>query len=284
VARRPTLQQFIAECLLVDEKQDLYGVKKCTGFALVHERGGAQHELKTIRIGARAWDPKELADILESTAETFAGGVPGVQQFQVLAFFDDQGQPQSFYPFRKSGGDIDHGGLATEPPTTSGLMQQLMRLFEANTRITHQYSSAVFATMERAINKLDDRCARLEQEQHDTIELAKELVFQKASNEHGFAIARIEAEQKANDRATVMRLLPPVVNRITGKEIFPQASADSAIIDQMAESLTQQQIQQLAGILTKEQWGLLADRLVQSLERKAAREKASGRVNGGSDD
>lgn len=277
---RQTLRQFIAECLLVAEKQDLYGIKKCSGFALVHDRNGTQFELKVIKIGARQWDPKELADILESTADTFAGGVPGVQQFQVLAFFDDQSQPQSFYPFRRNGGDAEQAGLMTEPPTQAGLMGQLMRLFEANTRTSHHYAASTFATMERVIVRLDQRCALLEEEQHDTIELTKELIFQRASDEHGRKIAILELEEKAKTKEAIVRLLPPLANRVFGKEVFPQATADSAIIDQMAESLTQDQIVKLNGILTPQQWGLLADRLVQSLEKKAEKEKAQEKSNG----
>jgi hypothetical protein len=265
------MRQWIAECLLVSEKADLYGVKKCTGFALIHERGGSPKELKAISVGTAA-DPKELAAIFKSTADTYAGGVPGVQQFQLLAFFDGQDEPKSFYPFRKNGHDETHGGLMTEGPTPTGVLGQLMRLFEANTRITHQYSASTFSTMERMFDRLDRRNARLESEQHDLIELAKELIFQKASDEHNRKVALQEMEQSAQDRQLFMRLLPGVANRVFGKEIFPQSTVDGEIIDQMAESLTEEQIGQLSSILTPEQWGLLADRLVTALQKKQARE------------
>ncbi len=270
---RKNLRQFITECLLVSDKQDLYGVKKCTGFSLLHMRGGQEVELKTIKIGSRQWEPKDLAELFESTAETFAGGVPGTQQFQVVAFYDDNERPQSFYPFRKTC-DPEHDGITTEPPTPTGQLSQFMRHLEAKERMTSQYTVSIFSILERTVKVQADRIASLEKEQFDAVDLAKEMILKSAAQSHDREMELLKAKQSAGDREKVLALLPAVVNRVTGKEIFPQATADTALFENLAGSLTEKQVQQLSSILTPEQWGLVAARLVDAVDKKVAKEEA----------
>lgn len=270
---RKNLRQFITECLLVSDKQDLYGVKKCTGFSLLHMRGGQEVELKTIKIGSRQWEPKDLAELFESTAETFAGGVPGTQQFQVVAFYDDNERPQSFYPFRKTC-DPEHDGITTEPPTPTGQLSQFMRHLEAKERMTSQYTVSIFSILERTVKSQADRIAMLEKEQFDAVDLAKEMILKSAAQSHDREMELLKAKQSAGDREKVLALLPAVVNRVTGKEIFPQATADTALFENLAGSLTEKQVQQLSSILTPEQWGLVAARLVDAVDKKVAKEEA----------
>jgi hypothetical protein len=269
---RQTMRQFIAECLLVSEKQDLYGVKKCTGFSLVHVRGGQQVELKTIKIGAKAWDTKELANLFETVAENFAGGVPGVQQFQLLAFYDDNDQPQSFYPFRKAG-EQEGEGIVTEAPTGSGPQAQFMRHYEADRRITTQYANSLFSHMERMLERAVKRIEQLESQEQHAIELAKTAIFEQVTKEHERRKEIMRLERAEKDREAILRLLPSLANKVVGKDVFPQATADSALLEHLAESLDQEQVAKLASILRPEQWGLLADRILQILEKKEKREK-----------
>ncbi len=276
---RKNLRQFITECLLVSDKQDLYGVKKCTGFSLVHMRGGQEVELKTIKIGSRQWEPKDLAELFESTAETFAGGVPGTQQFQVMAFYDDNERPQSFYPFRKAC-DPDHDGITTEPPTPTGQLSQFMRHLEAKERMTSQYTVSIFSILERTVKVQADRIQMLEKEQFDAVDLAKEMILKSAAQSHDREMELLKAKQSAGDREKVLALLPAVVNRVSGKEIFPQSTADSALFENLAGSLTEKQVQQLSSILTPEQWGLVAARLVDVVDKKIAKEEADKSKNG----
>ncbi len=276
---RKNLRQFITECLLVSDKQDLYGVKKCTGFSLLHMRGGQEVELKTIKIGSRQWEPKDLAELFESTAETFAGGVPGTQQFQVVAFYDDNERPQSFYPFRKTC-DPEHDGITTEPPTPTGQLSQFMRHLEAKERMTSQYTVSIFSILERTVKVQADRIASLEKEQFDAVDLAKEMILKSAAQSHDREMELLKAKQSAGDREKVLALLPAVVNRVTGKEIFPQATADTALFENLAGSLTEKQVQQLSSILTPEQWGLVAARLVDAVDKKIAKEEADKSKNG----
>jgi hypothetical protein len=283
---RQTVAQWITECLVVSEKADLYGAKKCTGFSLVHVAGGSRIELKTVKIGARAHDPKELARLFEGTAENFAGGVPGVQQFELLAFYDDNDQPQSRYPLRKAA-DPDHAGIGTEAPTTAGVTSQMMRLTEAAFRISNHHGAELFRLMDKVIERQDKRIETLEREQHDAIELAVAVVQKSATDQHSRMIELLKLKQSAKDREAIMRVLPAVANRVLGKEIFPQGVADTAIFEHLAESLDEDQIKKMSVILRPEQWAFVADRLVEVLKKKQAREveekrlEESAKENGG---
>lgn len=272
---RQSIAGFVRDCLCVSEKENLVGIQKCTGFALVHMQGNQQVELKTIKLGSRQWDPKEIGETLEGVAENFAAGIPGVQQFQVLAFYDGRERPQSFYPFRKSG-ESEGFGLATEPPTTTGLLQSLMRHNEANTRVVANLSVGILDKYEKLLDKALSRIDKLEEENFDTVELAKDLVMKQAADQHSNRMEEIKTRQSMEDRKVAMRLLPAIANRVLGKEIFPQAAADTAMFEHLAETLDKDQIQKLASVLRPDQWGLVADRLNEILKRKVAEEQSKG--------
>lgn len=283
---RQSLSAWIQEHLAIVSQggsttEDNAKISKCTAFSLVHLQGIQQIELKTLKIGSRQYDAKELASMFESACDTYAGGVPGVQQFLILAFFDGNEKPSAQYPIRKAG-EQDTFGLGTEAPTTQGLTQQLMRHNEALTRISASHSDSLMSRAIDIIGKQQSRIDRLEKEQLDTIELAKELVMQQASNEHGRVVEIFKMKQSAEDRKRMFQLAPAVINRITNREIFPQATADTALFEHLAESLNAEQIKKLAGILTPEQWGFVADRLVQVLEKKEKDEKETKQLEDGS--
>lgn len=276
---RQALSDWIRENLNVSilGSDDKIGVKKCTAFSLVHMQGNQQVELKTISIGSKQWEPRELASLFDTAAETFAGGVPGVQQFQVLAFYDDKDKPQGFYPLRKNG-ESEAYGLGTEPPTTVGLTQQLMRHNEALARLSASHSDSLLNRQSDIIEKLLTRMGKLEEENFDTVELAKELIMKQAADQHTRAIELIKTKQSAEDRKALMRLAPPLANKLLGREIFPQSAVDTSIIENLAESLDEKQIMALSQVLKPEQFALIADRMVDIIKkRKEAGELTEGK-------
>ncbi|MCF1193239.1 hypothetical protein LRR18_16740, partial [Mangrovimonas sp. AS39] len=140
--------------------------------------------------------------------------------------------------------------------------------------MTSQYTVSIFSILERTVKSQADRIAMLEKEQFDAVDLAKEMILKSAAQSHDREMELLKAKQSAGDREKVLALLPAVVNRVTGKEIFPQATADTALFENLAGSLTEKQVQQLSSILTPEQWGLVAARLVDAVDKKVAKEEA----------
>jgi hypothetical protein len=67
--------------------------------------------------------------------------------------------------------------------------------------------------------------------------------------------------------------LPPLVNKATGKEIFPSNAVDSAIIMSIADNLeSEAQLAMLGNIFPPELAALITDRMTELLKKK--REKA----------
>ena len=67
-----------------------------------------------------------------------------------------------------------------------------------------------------------------------------------------------------------MKFAPPLINTVLGKEIFPQSVADTALIDSIANHLSEEQIEMLAtsNLFPPVVWGPLAQRLDHALKKK----------------
>ena len=243
--------------------------KKCTSLVLVHHQGNRKEEVRAISIGSRAFDPKELAEMFEQMAVNIAGGIPGVQQFSVLCFFDEQDKPSSFYPWRLAG-ESDSYGLGTEPPTDTGERQASMRHTENIFRIAagrdesrDRRDNEFFDMLMKERTEMRDEIKRMRQEELNTIELARNVILEKAANLHKHQMELEDRKSGNATKARLLQLLPVLVNQITGREIFPQGVADTALIDSLADHMTQDQIMKLSSILSGEQMAMVAPRLLQ---------------------
>lgn len=70
-------------------------------------------------------------------------------------------------------------------------------------------------------------------------------------------------------------MAPALVNSIAGREVFPQSSEDTALVDAIAEGVKPEQIAMLAHLVPPSLAGPLMDRLGRALDAKAEREKAA---------
>ena len=70
-----------------------------------------------------------------------------------------------------------------------------------------------------------------------------------------------------------MSFAPALINTLLGKEIFPQATADTSLVETIADNIKEEDIQKLAGVLPPELWGPLAVRMKAHIDKRLA-EKA----------
>jgi hypothetical protein len=113
----------------------------------------------------------------------------------------------------------------------------------------------------------------LRKENADFVGVMKEVLFEEASKrlDRDLAVKRFERESK--DREMFMKLLPIGINELTGREVIPQSSADSMLIDTIAEHLDETSVQKLleSGAIPPALVGVLMSRLRKSLEEKRIR-------------
>lgn len=275
---RKQMHTWIAEAVADPDKDG-----KITQITLVHVvGGGGTREIHTTKFSSgKNWTAKDLADMFRGKAETFCQDLPGVQTFNLLCFYGGRNTPEAAFPFIvNSTQEMAHGHLSTEPPTAEGRTMQSMR-----------QSEMVFQQVYRRQQQLDEQSIRLLEvqnrmlfetmsENREMFSLMKELMTQVSDNGHKHRMAELQYERQTETRAKVMKFLPPLVNTILGREVFPQSTEDTALVESIADSLSEADVMKIAEVLRPEQLGPLMGRVERYLAQKREAEERKQRTNG----
>jgi hypothetical protein len=280
---RKSIAKWIDEALTDRDKDG-----PISAIALVHMVGQQRQELHTIKMGATGnYTGEALEKILKGKAETYAQDLDGVQTFALLAFYGGTDTPQAILPFKVLA-DVNPGtaGLATEPPTAEGRVQQQMRW---NDTLLSQVYARQAAMDNHAIRMMEQQNVMLQRSQAmldkvmaDNMEgftIIKELLNERAIGQHNHAMEQLKYQRNTQEREKILKFAPVLINTILGKEIFPQSMADTALIESIAENLDESMIGKLAEVgLPQELMGPLAARVMKAMEDKEKREAAASKV------
>ena len=260
------------------------GAKKCIAISLMHVTGGVRTEVQTMKLGAKVWEPKQLAEMFDGMASEHSAGLSssesgsGQEAYQLVAFFDDAPDlPQCPLPLMKKTGSIilADDPIVTEPPTARGELAQSMRHRDAWHAFALEMTARTHTAMAQIIDRLSNRLQIVEKENQDTIEIAKDMIMKEAADSHRYAMAEKEFERKTEERKRLMQIGPPLINQLLGREVFPQSTVDSTLLEGMLESLDEAQLQKLIEVvlpvLKPEQAALLVGRFTQIVEAVNAR-------------
>ena len=184
----------------------------------------------------------------------------------MLAFYNTN-EPQAFKPFTITG-RTEFDGLTTEAPDGKGALAQGMRLSELLVQGMFRVMSETHATMGQTHERLNSENRELRQENREFFNILKELMVAEAKRQAEDRTAQMQYERQTQERLALMRMAPALVNNIVGKEIFPQSTTDTAIIQAISDHITPDHIQMLSGVLPPEVMGLVAGRLTQIQEEK----------------
>jgi len=258
-----TVEQWIDECLADKDKE-----KSCSAFALMH-MGVPQKEVHTWPLGGRTWTGKSLAPAVISKAESFSQDLPGIQGFQLLAFFGEP-EPQAWHPFKVYDGEISRGNdiNISETPDARGLAAQLMKHLENKEKLLVGFVQGVVGTWST------ERVA-LHKELTDAYEVARNAIMQLSDKTFQQEMDRMKFERASQERLELMRHAPALINTLSGREVLPQEHADSALIDNIARNIKPEMIQQLIslGIVPQQLAGPLMARIAQVHQRDAAQKQ-----------
>jgi len=261
--------------------------RKCVMLALLHVTAGRRDEVHSHRIGGRTWEPAKLADMFNSMADEYAAGLAsnesgtGQESFRLVAFYDDLPDlEQCPLPIMKKTGAMvlaEGDAIATEPPTPRGETGQNMRERSAWMQFSLEMNARMYATMSGIIDRLSGRLATVERENQDAFQIAKEMILEKAADSHEQRMKELSFERATEERSRIMKALPPLVNRVFGKEVFPQSAVDSSLLEALVESADEGQmsriVEALLPVLKPEQAALLMGRLGDIQESMNARKK-----------
>lgn len=264
MAKRQSLESWIREAL-TDPEQD----KPCSALGLVHNVGGTEREVYTVKLGnpAQKWTEQSLAEMFLHKAEGHSQDLPGVQTFTLLAFYGTS-EPGTSRPFTTRGVlDYDSWGLTTEGPTEQGKTQQNMRLTEALVQGSFKQNAYTFDKLESLVGTLGGFATRTMKQNEELMDTIKVMVAEQATNRHAFQMEQLKMERENQLIAEGTKLLPSLANTLTGKQIFPQSNADSALIEKLAQSLNEDQIRMLSQKLPADVWAMLGQRLLQEMKK-----------------
>jgi len=253
------------ECLNDTERPE----GTCTAFALVHMVGMTENEVHTVKIGNKAWNENELGAMFKHKAESYAQDLPGVQSFCLLAFYGISNSPGARHPWRVTG-DTEFGGLATEGPHPQGQIQQSMRHTEVIVAGSFRQNATTFEVMLRYMEQQSRMTVRLTDQNEKLFDLLR-------SN----FVSTLEMQQKLlgiEERKQLLGMAGPLLNAVTGENLFPASVEEQSIIAEVAEELTPERLHALQMALPQKTWAKVMPRLMKILEEKKAAQQSAQEV------
>jgi hypothetical protein len=259
------------------------GERKVLAFAVMHLKAGIAREVETVKLGSKPVETKMLAERLSGIIDDHAQGMAreesgsGVEQYEIKTFFSDlPDQPQGcFTVSRKTSMAIMPAAEGTsEPPDQRGMLRQDMRQKEGWMQFTLEMVARTYSAQVNIINALSARNAKLEDENYDAVELAKEMILEKASIQGQNQIALEEARLKAEQWKKILELGPHLINKVAGREILPtevaRASMFSAIVKDLVKAdakQTEALLGDLQKVLSPENMALVVGMLLEEQEK-----------------
>lgn len=269
---KQTLAEWIKEAMNDADKLSLETeeVKKCTGFSLVHLASGVhEKEIHSVRLGSKAHSAEELGRLFMHKAESYCQELPGVQLFTLLAFYNNETTPAARHPFRIQG-EIAYEGTGTEAPTAMGLTQQQMRHTEGLVSGSFRQNAMTFEVLLELTREQAMEARTTRKENTELVNMMKELMMQNLQLQYSNSMQLATR----NDISKLIGMAPALVNSIAGKEVFPTSSADTAIMEALAQSMTPDQVRQFAAALPPQVMPHVMNRITEILKSKMESQKA----------
>lgn len=245
---KQSTEEWMRRALLDDGKG-----APCTSFALVHVQGGLQTEIhvKPLPDKLSVASIGEIADTFDDIAKEHAAGLPGAQQYQILAFYGGRKTAQAFRPFVQKG-YTEMEGLATESPGPMGVLAQSMRHLEAKGSAYIQGTVKLLEAQNRTIELQNEREIGLRRENVEMFGALKEMIMAMTAKSHEARMAELAFTRETEERRALYKTVPGLINSVTGREVFPQAQEDTSHLEAIIDAAVKK--------------GPEALRLIQSLE------------------
>ncbi len=245
---RQSLESWIAE-VLSDTEQDPgpAGNNLCHMISLVHMQGGQnQVEVHNYKVGGKKFTENEIGKLLRGKAEAFAQDLAGTQTFWLLAFYGGANQPGAKHPFTVTG-EEDRALGATEGPTGQGLVQMAMRHAEMTAQLGFRQQAMLFQQSQNMIEFLARENHTLKSENQDMFGIFRQMAMETATANDERQAKHLAFQRATDERKALLKFAPALVNTITGKEVFPESTADTALVETIADVLDEKMMMSLAG-------------------------------------
>lgn len=147
-----------------------------------------------------------------------------------------------------------------DAPNAQGMLAQQMRHNEVHMRMTGSMFQATLGVMQRQIVDLSEENARLRKERADHLTQIEASKSQQDERDMAMTIALSADKRKDMAVEKMMSFAPVIASRLLGGETVPGVQSPLAmLINGLADSLTPEQIQRIAGGLSVPQQVMLAE-------------------------
>lgn len=227
--------------------------------ALQHSAPGARKgvEVETWEFSGKIDEDeiRHIASEIETRVKDDANALGGIQRY-VLISLGSEGKAISRFVIRHQGTE-DSLTPGEESATPTGLLTQLMRHLESKERSIAGLFQTVVDSQNQTIHRqellvaslMSDRRAHLEAiEAGHSRQHEREMDMLAQANKH-------ERDQKLFDKLST--IAPMIVNKLAGKNVVPADDPMALMLKGFAESLSQEQIKTVFGVLKPEQQILL---------------------------
>lgn len=260
--KKVTLTAWIREAMA----EEVDG-SKVTVISLCHMVAQQSKEIYSVKFGSKVVTAEDLGAVFQSKAETYAQDLSGAQTFQLIAFYGTK-DPSAFHPFVIQPALNPDALLPSEPATESGRTQQGMR-----------HAEMVFQSAMRKQEHLDRMTLEYAQLQHNnardlmatnmaTFNMLKELLMAQALNTHELRMKELNHERETDERKKWLSYIPLLANTLLGRELFPQSTADTVLMEQIVENIDPDTIGILGQFVKPELMGPLMARFEEIHKKK----------------
>jgi hypothetical protein len=268
------LGQWLREALTPDPERGI-----CLALGVLYNKpGGGTREVKTIRLSGKTWDVGQLSDLIQGTVETYAQDFGGLSSFEIQCFYGKEGtkgEVGAHHTITVMEGELQQGGRGRsvkEANDGPGLIAQAMRHVEKSYELLVNLVQTGAVTNLQREQAMAAREESLRKEVNDAYGIVREVMMREAEKSHEHKMREMAFLEGSNTKKKLLEYLPALVNTASGKEVFPQATADTALIEALAEKVPPEVIQQLAGtgVVPAEVMGPLMARFNDVLRKKQA--------------
>lgn len=279
--KRKTLEAWIAEAWNDPHKTNAAGEPTpIRAFVCVHLVGTQEREVHTYRVGGDGIAAAVLAQVFRDKCEIQAQDSIAAEHFAVIAFYGEDGVPPTpgaRFPFTVQP-NPENVGFYSEGPDEAGRTRQGMRHSEMLVAQVYRRQAAIDAHAIQLQNEMSRQLVDVMRENRALSEGMLEIAREQTRRNHEYEMQRITSERNAQLLTSAVKFLPPLANTIMGREVFPQSTEDTAIVEGVAEHVQPEHLAMLASVLPDHVAGPLISRIQRAHEEKARAAAEAERV------
>jgi hypothetical protein len=271
MSTKQTLNDWLNEALTAKDKGKPRMVSVC------HMTLSGEHKEIDSHVLTGALSTKDLAQWARRKADGYCQELSGIQHCFLFVFFDEDTEPKLSHPFISQGAlSFGENGLQSEGPTDKGLVQQAMRHMEAlmqasfgvmGKALDQSFKQAEFAMQQSEY--LAKQNKELREENADAFDVVREMVTKASDTTQAKAMAQLEHKRQTEERKKWLSFAPALINTIAGREVVPVGMADTALVETIADSISEEEMMKIGGVLKPEIMGPLLSRFTDIMAKKA---------------